>query len=168
MGLKEFGKKLNDSLNKLNEDINNLANSASDQLNAGLSSLDGVVNGGLNSLGQQVRETVGVSEQVTSTPMEVASFNETAVEGLHEQNEINVQDIIREPVVSSPVVATSIPLETLPTENIAEGEHAKVVLEKESHEEVEQQPKVILAKVDIDESDENNEEIVESENNEEE
>lgn len=98
MGLKEFGKKLNDTLDKLNNDLNNFANDASNQINAGISSLDSAFNGGLQSVGTQIDKAIGVPQEVPNAPIEPVAFNESAVEGLHGQNETSVQDIIREPI----------------------------------------------------------------------
>lgn len=109
MGLKEFGKKLNDTLDKLNNDLNNFANDASNQINAGISSLDSAFNGGLQSVGTQIDKAIGVPQEVPNAPIEPMVFNEGAVEGLHGQNETSVQDIIREPVnvVVNPKIASN-------------------------------------------------------------
>lgn len=98
MGLKEFGKKLNDTLDKLNNDLNNFANDASNQINAGIASLDSAFNGGLQNIGTQIDNAIGVPQEVQRSPIEPVAFNESAVEGLHGQNETSVQDIIREPI----------------------------------------------------------------------
>lgn len=97
MGLKEFGKKLDDVLNTLDKEINNFANDASNQINSVITSLDEGMNGGGQRIGEKFDAAIGVPQ---NPPIqgETPVFNNENVAGLHGQNETSVQDVIKEPI----------------------------------------------------------------------